>query len=418
MSEDRSGPADREDEPATEVIPVARPLPSDREEAVEELAVTQGFATPEQSHAALVVSRLTRTPVAQVLAQNHVVDEEKARVLDEEVNDHLVPGYRVVEKVGAGRHGIVYRAIQKCLRREVALKVVALHSARDEAASERLREEARSSARLQHPNLVLTYDYGEHGGRAYLAMEFVEGMTCARALELRGRPFPVPEALGIVRAVADALAAAHREGIHHRDVKPSSILLPTGGGPSSAKLADIGLSFDAVADPSLENGLPGTPGYMAPEQAAGEATDQRADVYGLGATLYHLVTGRRPFAAPEPFAVLLRQVSERLPDPREADPTIPPALVQLLQGMLARHAESRQDDWYRLIEDMDRVAAGRAPLFPLPVLPDQTIRTLGLPVSDEEPLLVELDSRIAVYKKDGGSLVRLTELGKPRGLAG
>ena len=403
-----------EEEGAVEFVPVARPMPSDREEAVEELAITSGMATAEQCHAALVVSRLTRTPLTEVLAQNHVMDEGAARALDDEVNEHLVPGYRVFERIGSGSQGIVYRAIQKCLNREVALKVVSLHSAAEDAASERLRGEARASSKLSHANIVATYDYGEHGGRAYLAMELVDGISCDRELARRKRPFTVKETLAIGRGAADALFAASREGVVHRDIKPSNLLLPKGAGPSAVKVLDLGLSLSGVGEPLIEGVEMGTPGYMPPEQARGEAVDRRADIYALGATLYHLATGRRPFAAPDPMTILLHQVSERLPDPRETDPTVPLGFVQLLQGMMARHPESRQDDWGRLLEDMERVSNGRAPLFEPPPEGECSIRALGLPVSDEQPLLVELDSRIAVYRKDGGHLVRLTEIGKPR----
>ena len=413
MANERLEPED-DDEGGIAFVPIARPMTSDREEAVEELAVTTGMATAEQCHAALIVSRLTRTPLSEVLTQNHVMDEGAARALDEEVNEHLVPGYRILGRIGSGSQGTVYRAIQKCLGREVALKVVSLRSAAEDAASERLRGEARASSKLSHANIVSTYDYGEHGGRVYLAMELVDGISCDRELARRKRPFPIAEVLAIGRGAAEALFAASREGVIHRDIKPSNLLLPNGAGPSAVKVLDLGLSLASVGEPAVDGVVIGTPGYMPPEQARGEVVNRSADIYALGATLYHLATGRRPYEAPEPMSVLLRQVSERLPDPREADPRVPLGFVLLLQGMMARHPESRQGDWGRLLDDMERVANGRAPLFEPPPEEDRSIRSLGLPVSDEQPLLVELDSRIAVYKKDGGHLVRLTELGKPR----
>jgi serine/threonine protein kinase len=388
------------------------PLPADREEEVVRNAVGSQVLTPEQGRAAFIVSRLTRTPVADVLRQNGVTRDSVVDALDEEARDTFIPGYRIIAKVGRGSQGVVYRAIQKCLDREVALKVVSLRGSPGGPLQHRLQREARAIGRLSHPNIVRAYDYGESRGRIYLAMEFVEGSSCERRLQERPVPFPRATALGIARDVALGLRCALESGIIHRDVKPANILLseltPGRAGVSpwvQAKLADLGLSRTGRSDLTIEGTVLGTPGYMAPEQARGHAVDHQADIYALGATLYHLLTGQRPFAAADVRTIFVQQALGRLSDPRHHDPAIPQGLVYLLQGMLSRNPETRYVHYDDLLEDIDRVAAGAKPLWPLPPLPDRTLEAPDRHVLTESPASVDTGSRILVLDREAPGLL-------------
>lgn len=380
------------------------PPPADREEAVARNAVGSRVLTPSQGRAAFVVSRLTRTPVAEVLRMNRVVDDSVARALDDDVRENFIPGYRIVEKIGRGSQGVVYRAVQKCLDRVVALKVVSLRGSASDEIQSRLQREARAIGRLNHPNIVRAYDYGEYRGRVFLAMELVEGTSCDRRLQERPEPFHRVKALGIVRDVALGLRCAQDAGIIHRDVKPANILLAhqphlglPGGTPwVQAKLADLGLSRMGISDLTVAGTILGSPGYMAPEQARGETIDHRADIYSLGATLYHLLTARRPFAATDIRTVLLRQAMERLPDPRHFALGIPQGLVFLLQGMLSRNPDTRYDSYEDLVEDIDRVAGGAKPLWPLPPARDRTVESPDRTIATEPPASVDTGSHILV----------------------
>jgi serine/threonine-protein kinase len=396
------------------------PWTVDREEAVATAAVKAKRLTPEQGHAALVVSRLTNSPVAEVLKENRVVGSRTASNLEEQVDEHLIPGYRILERVGRGSQGIVYKAIQKCLDRVVALKVVTLRTATRDSLQRRLEREARAIARVSHPNIVTAYDYGESRGRMFLAMEFVDGISCDEELERRPNAYRWDRALAIVRESALGLGCALEAGIVHRDIKPGNLLLPTRrDGDNSeprlpiVKVTDLGLSRMGDSDLTVEGTILGTPGYMAPEQARGEPVDHRADIYALGATLYHMATGRRPFASPEAYTVLVRQASERLPDPRDTDPEIPSGVAYLLQGMMSRERATRYGCYRDLVEDIDRVASGGKPVFPMPPSRDRSLRGPGQGSDPDSPTCMDTGSRILVLDRRGSALVRILELKKP-----
>ncbi len=396
------------------------PLPIDREEAVCRSAVDSLVITPEQGRAALLVSRLTKAPASEVLRANRLVEAQVARSLEEEVNEHLVPGYRILDKLGRGSQGIVYKAVQKCLERVVALKVVSLQGAANGTMQLRLEREARAIARLNHPNIVAAYDYGESRGRMYLAMEFVEGTSCEKELARRRGPFNKQRSLGIARAVALGLEYAGELGIIHRDIKPANLLLPArapgdaGTAPlPCVKVADLGLSRAGVSDLTIEGTVLGTPGYMAPEQARGERVDLRADIYSLGATLYHMVTGTRPFAGAEAYTVLYRQASERIADPRDLNPELHAGVSYLLQGMMSRNPETRYGSYGELVEDIDCVAAGLKPAHPIPPLKDRSIKGPSEGVPPETPSSVDLGSRILLLDRSPEGMARLLRRDDP-----
>jgi len=396
------------------------PLPVDREEAVSKHAVDTRAISPEQGRAALLVSRLTRAPVAEVLRENRLVEEGVARSLEDEVDEHLVPGYRIVEKLGRGSQGIVYKAVQKCLDRVVALKVVSLRGSTSGSLQMRLQREARAIARLNHPNIVAAYDFGESRGRMYLAMEFVEGISLEKELARRKGGLVKQRALGIVRSLALGLEYGAEAGVIHRDIKPANLLLParaagdTGTLPlPNVKLADLGLSRMGVSDLTVEGTILGTPGYMAPEQARGERVDHRADIYSLGATLYHMVTGTRPFAGAEAYTVLLRQASERIADPRDLNPELHAGVSYLIQGMMSRNPATRYRTYGELIEDVDRVSAGQKPLQPMPPLRDRSLRGPSAGGPTETPSSVDLGSRILLLDRSPEGMARLLRTERP-----
>ncbi|NUN53106.1 MAG: serine/threonine protein kinase [Planctomycetaceae bacterium] len=270
-------------------------------------AVRRGLITPAQGGAALEEARAGGVPVLEVLRRRSLLTEEAARVLDEEVKEDFVPGYRILSKLGEGGMGVVYRALQKRLDRVVALKVVMPHLAADPSYLRRFEREAKAVAKLNHPSIVAAYDYGESNGRVYLAMEFVEGRNLAEQIREEG-PLSEDRALAVVRDAAAGLAHAHAAGILHRDVKPANILMAaprpgeTGGTTTTgAKVTDLGLArtgdSKGASELTAAGAILGTPGYMAPEQAFGRDIDQRADIYALGATMYHMIAGEPPFEA-------------------------------------------------------------------------------------------------------------------------
>ncbi|HTN86276.1 MAG TPA: serine/threonine-protein kinase, partial [Sorangium sp.] len=204
-----------------------------------------------------------------------------------------IPGYELVEELGRGAMGVVYRARQLSLDRFVALKVILAGKHAGKRQLTRFRVEARALASLSHPNIVQIYDVGEAEGVPYFALELVEGETLERRLD-RGA-WSVREAARLVRTLAEAMAAAHQRGIVHRDLKPSNVLLARDGSP---KISDFGVAkrLEGGAGETQTGDLIGTPLYMAPEQAQGRSADigPAADVYSLGAILYELLAGRPP----------------------------------------------------------------------------------------------------------------------------
>jgi eukaryotic-like serine/threonine-protein kinase len=257
--------------------------------------------------------------------------------------------YEIGSPIGAGGMGVVYRARDPRLDRSVAIKLVtALDAALPETRA-RFQREARSIAQLQHPNVCTLFDVGEQDGRDYLVMELLDGESLAARLE-RGA-LPLAQVLTIGAAIADALAAAHRQGIVHRDLKPGNVML-TKGGP---KLLDFGLARLRAEAPgpladqatrtagmlTAQGTLVGTLAYMAPEQLEGGIADERADIWALGCVLYEMATGARAFAAASP-ASTIAAILER--EPRavsEAAPLAPPAFDRLLRACLAKDRDAR-----------------------------------------------------------------------------
>jgi serine/threonine-protein kinase len=269
-----------------------------------------------------------------------------------------IPGYQILEKVGQGTMGVVYKARQLSVDRPVAVKVLHPRLAGKKPFVERFLREARLAARFTSSHAVQVLDVGSAGGVPYFVMEFVEGTTVRRELE-RGKVYPEPEALKIIFQVAQVLRQAHTRNLIHRDVKPGNIMLTTGG---LARLADLGLAREVTDRRAArqEKGLAlGTPYYMAPEQIeAREDVDTRADIYSLGATLYHMVTGRPPFPGATVDEIFDAHLEQELTPPDHLNSSISPGLSLLIQCMMARDPHKRYQTPDQLIGDLERVLAG------------------------------------------------------------
>jgi serine/threonine-protein kinase len=266
-----------------------------------------------------------------------------------ETDESLFPGtrYRILRELGRGAMGVVFEAHHVDLGRVVALKVLPRERCKSPELETRFRREARAIARLKHPNLVQLHDFGvSTDGQPYYAMELLEGETLERYLD-RERGMDWREAARIGIETCNALEAAHEAGLVHRDIKPGNLFLMRDG---RVKLLDFGI---VQVSPEIENAgdsealrLVGTAEYMAPEQAAGEAVDARADLYALGAVLYELVTGRQPHVAPTTIALIDKKLRAEPEAPRERAPGrgIPRALDRVLMKSLARFSAHRYEN--------------------------------------------------------------------------
>lgn len=251
--------------------------------------------------------------------------------------------YRIERLLGEGTGGTVYLARDLSLEREVALKVIRLSSPRIKDPAEtraRFLREVKLTARLSHPNIIVVYDFGEEAETLFLAMEYVPGGTLAQRLAPGTVPFPIGERILLATELAEAMAHAHGKGILHRDLKPANILLTAEG---AAKITDFGIGKLLAGDVDLTGSgeMIGSPAYMSPEQMRGERADTRSDIFGLGAVLYHLLSGQRPFTSDNLTGLVAQVQTEPLPDIFAVEPELPPEIGPILARCLAKEKEER-----------------------------------------------------------------------------
>src|SRR5438309_6973274 len=261
--------------------------------------------------------------------------------------------YELLEEIGRGGQGVVYRAHQKSLNRIVALKVIGLGPWTTETHLKRFRREAEAAASLEHPGIVPIHEVGERDGQCYFSMKFVEGGQLDEVV--RREPMPIRPAVELIVKVARTVHYAHEHGILHRDIKPGNILLDQHGEPH---LTDFGLARLVEADSTVTGTLDvlGTPSYMAPEQAAGNNTEisRNTDVYGLGAVLYQLLTGHPPFAGGTTYETVKLLLETEPRPPRQLNPKVDRDLATICLKCLDKDPQRRYSSALALAEDLER----------------------------------------------------------------
>jgi serine/threonine protein kinase len=278
--------------------------------------------------------------------------------------------YRLVERLGRGGMAEVYKAFQPSLDRYVAIKILHPFMAEERDFLARFRREARNVAALRHPNIVQVFDFDVEGDLYYMVMEYLDGPSLKSRLEelhQRGKRLPLSDSIRIVHDVGLALAYAHARDLVHRDVKPANVILDASG---RVILTDFGVAKILTGTQFTATGtILGTPAYMSPEQGMGQAGDGRSDIYSLGVMLYEMATGRLPFDADTPLAVVMKHVNEPLPLPRTIAPEVPEAIERVVLRAMAKDPADRYATVDEMLKALDGALTGPAPTAPVPVEP-------------------------------------------------
>ncbi len=335
------------------------------------MAVEQGLCTNGELRRSLEEFE-TRHKVNPVMLKDLMIDlgyitrsqaeRLKKNIRENKAAAHQIPGYKILGKLGAGAMAIVYKARQLSLNRIVAIKVLPKRFSENREYVERFYKEGQAAAKLNHPNIVQAIDVGQAGGYHYFVMEYVEGKTIADDLGT-GQAFGEQDAIDIIIQVAHALRHAHSHGLIHRDVKPKNIMITNDG---MVKLADMGLAremTDVKLAESEAGKAYGTPYYIAPEQIRGRIDiDGRADIYGLGATFYHMVTNRVPFIADDSAEVMRKHLKEQLTPPDHINTSLSAGISEVIEIMMAKRREDRYKNVEELLTDLEALRTGQPPL--------------------------------------------------------
>jgi len=263
--------------------------------------------------------------------------------------------YQIIEELGRGGMGKVYRVLDKKLNEEVALKLIRPEIGLDKKTIERFSNELKLSRKIVHKNVARMFDLNEHGGAHYITMEYVRGEDLRRLIRKIGILSP-GQAIPIARQVCEGLGEAHKLGIVHRDLKPGNIMIDEEG---KARIMDFGIARSLTGKGITDSGVMiGTPEYMSPEQMEGKEVDQRSDLYSLGIILFEMLTGRVPFSGDTPLSVAVKQKTEAPPDPRRLNPQIPADLSRLILKCLEKDKTKRYQSTEELYADLERAEKG------------------------------------------------------------
>ncbi len=301
-----------------------------------------------------------------MVAMGYVTKSQAQRLLTDlktsKSTAQKIPGYKILGKLGAGAMAVVYKANQISLNRTVAIKLLPKRFSQNPEYVKRFYKEGQAAGKLHHNNIVQAIDVGEAGGYHYFVMEYVEGKTISDDL-VDGGVYEEERALDIVIQVARALEHATARELVHRDVKPKNIMIMADG---TVKLADMGLAretTDLETAQDEEGKAYGTPYYIAPEQIRGAIDmDGRADIYGLGATFYHLVTGRVPFMADDSAEIMKKHLREKLVPPDHINTSLTAGTSEVIEIMMAKRREDRYANATELLEDLEAIRDGRSPV--------------------------------------------------------
>jgi serine/threonine protein kinase len=358
----------------------ARGLSALSESGLEQSILRRGLATPQEieackAHRAKLASSSSNKDeparsLLDIMVEAKVITKNQSIRLIKEagpegIKKFEVPGYQILSKIGKGSMGIVYKAKQASVDRIVAVKVLLDALAKNKEFIKRFEREAKIAAKLAHNNIVNAIDAGQVDGHHYFVMEYVEGATIKDELE-QGKVFDEKVAIRVILAVAEALKHAHQRGLIHRDIKPENVILCRDG---NVKLADLGLAR-LTADEKwamAEAGMAiGTPYYISPEQVRGQVdVDIRGDIYSLGATLYHMVTGQVPYGGDTPSEVMRKHVDKNvaLVPPDHVNTRLSSGLGMVVETMLAKNRDNRYPTPDDLILDLKCLLQGEPPMI-------------------------------------------------------
>lgn len=330
----------------------------------------------------------------------------------------LVDGrYQVRSRIARGGMATVYLATDLRLERRVAIKVMHGHLADDNTFKTRFVQEARSAARLAHPNVVNVFDQGQDADMAYLVMEYLPGITLRDLLKDYKRLTP-EQTVDILDAVLSGLAAAHKAGIVHRDLKPENVLLADDG---RIKLGDFGLARAASANTATGQALLGTIAYLSPELVTRGVADARSDIYALGIMTYEMLTGEQPYVGEAPMQIAYQHANDSVPAPSTRNPSVPPELDELVLWATTRDPDQRPADARAMLERLRELEPHLRPVQPLPVAGDTMVIDVGDRIPTEETrvlgsaALAVAESDAAEPDDDAALLTRTTERRRRRG---
>jgi serine/threonine-protein kinase len=275
--------------------------------------------------------------------------------------------YEIKTEMGRGGMATVYHAYDPSFDRDVAIKVLPREFLHDPQFHDRFQREIKTIALLEHPAIVPVYDVGEEDGMPFFVMRYMSGGSLSDWIE-RGR-FSLEDTARIIERIAQALSYAHKKGVIHRDLKPDNILFDGNGDPF---VSDFGVSkFSEAATNLTGSGIIGTPAYMSPEQAQGESIDHRTDVYGLGVIIYQMLSGKQPYHADTPMGVVVKHITEPIPQILKANPDLPESMDTIIKSALAKDKQKRYDSVTDLSRALNLAAFGResSTVNALPVTP-------------------------------------------------